>query len=226
LHQVGGPKDDYMGFSAHPTQANVFFSSGHPARGGNIGFQKSEDGGITWRKLSDGINGPVDFHAVAVSPVNPNLIYGWYHNSLQQSTDGGNTWKLLNSNLKNVIALTADTKDENSIYAATTQGAYVSKDKGVTWTGLSADIRNGAVAAIAVNPADASKLLSFSEQLGLTISEDRGVTWKGVQTGIGDEAALFIAYDRKNPTSVYLLTHKNSLYKSTDGGYNWVRINL
>jgi hypothetical protein len=62
LYEVAGPKDDYMGFSVHPTQANVFFSSGHSSRGGNIGFQKSEDGGITWKKLSNGVNGPVDFH--------------------------------------------------------------------------------------------------------------------------------------------------------------------
>ena len=42
LYRVGKSKDDYMGFSTHPTEANVVFSSGHPSSGGNIGFQKSD----------------------------------------------------------------------------------------------------------------------------------------------------------------------------------------
>lgn len=226
LHQVGGVKDDYMGFSIHPTVANVFFSSGHPASGGNIGFQKSEDSGITWSKISNGVNGPVDFHAMTVSSVNPNLIYGWYNGSLQQTTDGGKSWVILKTNLTNVIALAADTSDENVAYAATTKGAYVTKDKGITWSGLSADIRNGAVAAIAVNPSDSSRLLSFSEQLGLAMSEDKGVTWKSIKADFADEAILFITYDRKQPNIVYSLTHKNSLYRSVDGGKVWNKINI
>ncbi|MBI2030127.1 exo-alpha-sialidase, partial [Candidatus Kaiserbacteria bacterium] len=47
LYRVGKSRDDYMGFSPHPTEADVFFTSGHPSRGGNLGFQKSDDGGAT-----------------------------------------------------------------------------------------------------------------------------------------------------------------------------------
>jgi photosystem II stability/assembly factor-like uncharacterized protein len=226
LYQVGNAKDDYMGFSTHPTLENVFFSSGHPADGGNIGFQMSEDAGITWKKVSNGVNGPVDFHAMAISPVNPDLIYGWYKGSLQQSNDNGKNWKILNTHLSNVIALTADTQDENIIYAATTQGAYISNNKGTTWSGLSADIKNGAVTAIAINPSDSSKLLSFSEQLGLVKSEDKGVTWKQITSNFKDEVILFIAYDRKQPNVVYALTNKNSLYKSINDGNVWNKINI
>jgi photosystem II stability/assembly factor-like uncharacterized protein len=161
-----------------------------------------------------------------MSPVNPDLIYGWYNGSLQQTVDGGNTWTIVKTNLANVIALVADSKDERIVYAATAKGAYISKDKGVTWSGISADIKNGAITTIAVDPSNSSKLLSFSEQIGLAMSENGGVTWKAVQTGIGDEIALFIAYDRNNPQSVYLLTHNNLVYKSTDGGYTWVKVNL
>jgi hypothetical protein len=56
LYRVGASMDDYMGFSVHPTESNVFFSSGHPSLGGNIGFMKSLDGGFTWKKISNGVD--------------------------------------------------------------------------------------------------------------------------------------------------------------------------
>lgn len=92
LYRVGQSRDDYMGFSSHPTHSNTFFSSSHPAVGGNLGFQKSADGGITWERIASGLDGPVDFHAMAVSPVNPDLVLGWYKDSLQRSEDGGKRW--------------------------------------------------------------------------------------------------------------------------------------
>lgn len=82
---------DYM---AHPTDATVLFASGHPAGDGNLGFIVSRDGGRTWTKLSDGIGGPVDFHQMDVSKVDPRVIYGVYQ-SLQRSDDGGQTWQLV-----------------------------------------------------------------------------------------------------------------------------------
>ena len=42
---------DYMGFSPDPSNPLVYFSSGHPAGGGNSGFLKSADGGATWAQV-------------------------------------------------------------------------------------------------------------------------------------------------------------------------------
>ncbi len=96
LYSLSNKKDDYMGFSPHPNDSKILYSSGHPESGGNLGFQKSQDGGFTWEKVSDGLEGPVDFHAMTVSPVNPNLIFGWYHGNLQRSINQGKTWKSFN----------------------------------------------------------------------------------------------------------------------------------
>jgi len=43
LYRIGKSRDDYMGFVVHPTEPNVFFTSGHPAKGGNLGVQRSDD---------------------------------------------------------------------------------------------------------------------------------------------------------------------------------------
>jgi len=226
LYRVGKSKDDYMGFSPHPTEANTFFSSGHPSLGGNIGFQKSEDGGVTWKKISNGVNGPVDFHAMAVSPVNPNLVYGWYQGNLQRSSDQGKTWEIVNRNLLPVY-LAADTADENIVYAATPQGqgVMISRDKGATWNSLSTALEGGAVSVIAIHPQDSKVLLTFSERLGgFGKSTDAGATWKKVNEEFNGETILHIAFSRSGPNVVYALTHENKPFKSSDAGDTWIQI--
>ncbi len=226
LYRVGKSNDDYMGFSTHPTEASIVFSSGHPSTGGNIGFQKSEDGGVTWKQVSSGVNGPVDFHAMAVSPVNPNLVYGWYQGNLERSTDQGKNWEIVNRNLLPVY-LAADTQDENIVYAATPQGkgVMVSRDMGATWASLSPELEGGAISVIAVHPQDSKILLAFSEKLGgLGKSIDAGKTWKKVHEGFNRETILQITFSRSTPNIVYGLTHENKLYKSTDTGDTWTQI--
>lgn len=224
LYQISRNRDDYMGFSPHPKSINTFFSSGHPEEGGNIGFQKSEDGGFTWEKLSDGANGPVDFHAMAVSPVNPNLIFGWYQGVLQKTADGGKNWEVVGPTPFVVVSLTADSPDENTLYASSPQGAFISRDKGQKWQELSTELKNTFVSVIAVNPKNSKEILSFSENLRLARSTDEGKTWSKISESFNDGTVLFISYNRQNPNILYVLTEKNIIYKSTDSGITWKKI--
>lgn len=220
LYRIGESEDDFMGFTPHPTNSSIFFSSGHPATGGNIGFQKSEDGGITWQKLSNGVNGPVDFHAMTISSVNPNLVFGWYTGGLQRSIDGGKNWEVVQNTQFPIVSLAADTKDENILYAASPQGLFVSKNKGVSFE----PVLEGFVSVVAVHPSDSQNLLSFSEKEGLAKSNDAGKTWERISEDFGTETPLFIAFNKQQPKIVYILTEKNSIYKSTDSGANWNKV--
>lgn len=220
LNRIGQSQNDYMGFTPHPTDPKIFFSSGHPSTGGNMGFLKSEDGGFSWKKVSNGLNGPVDFHAMAVSPANPNLIYGWFQGALQRTTDEGKSWEIASNTDFPVVNLTADPKDENIVYAATPQGLLVSKNKGSEWNKL----LDGFVSVVAINPQDSQKLLSYSESQQLAKSIDGGKTWEKVNTDLAGETPLFMSFNKQNPDIVYLLTEKNSIYKSSDGGATWIKI--
>jgi len=224
LYQVGPKKDDYMGFSPHPTDSNTFFTSGHPKGGGNIGFQKTSDGGKSWQKVSDGINGPVDFHAMTVSRVNPNLAYGSYAGKLQRSLDGGKKWEQIDTNLTNVISLVSDPVDANTVYAATTDGIMSSSDQGNTWADAAPDVSGAAVTVLAINQTQTTEWISFSEKLGLAKSSDSGKSWKTLKIGAGDDIVLQIANDNKNPQVTYALTRANVVYKTTDGGESWQKV--
>lgn len=218
LYQVGSKRDDYMGFSPHPTDSNIFFSSGHPASGGNIGFQKSEDGGFTWKKISNGLGGPVDFHAMTVSPVDANVAFGWYKGDLQKTTDGGKSWTK-NTTQFPVVHLAVDVRDVQTLYASSPQGLFKSTDSGATWKQL----LNGFVSTSAVNPKSGN-ILSVSEKYELAESSDGGATWKSIPEKFAGETPLFISFYRGNPDIAYLLTEKNSVYKSTDSGHTWQKL--
>lgn len=219
LFAVGSKRDDYMGFLQHPTEPNTFYTSGHSTGGGNIGFQKTTDGGQTWQKISDGINGPVDFHTMAVSKVEPSIVYGSYHGVLQKSTDGGNSWVII-TNAPQAIALTTSPTSKDTVYAATQNGLQVSIDQGTNWKVLGLE---GVVLGVSVSPADANEMLASTQNQGLMKTIDGGITWQAVTTNTAQDI-VFIAYDKNNPEAIYTITQDTSISKSTDGGTSWQKI--
>lgn len=224
LFRIGSSKDDLMGFTAHPTEAGTFFSSGHPARGGNIGFQKSIDGGITWEKVSAGLGGPVDFHAMTVSVVNPEIVYGFFAGRIQKSIDGGRNWEYAKGSIS-PISLSSDPNRESVVYAATQSGVRVSEDKGDSWKSLSPQLEGGAVSVIAFNPHNAQIALTFAETLGgLGKSTDGGLTWSKINETFGGGAVLYIAFSKVQAGVVYSLTNQNSIFKSSDDGATWQKV--
>ncbi len=218
LFRIGKTRDDLMGFSAHPTSPTTFFSSGHPARGGNLGFQRSDDGGVSWEKVSTGIGGPVDFHSLAVSSVSPNIVYGFFRGDIQRSIDGGLNWEIAKGKVA-PISLTSDPFDEKVLYAGTKEGALLSMDSGDSWKSIYTALDGGFVTVYAPHPEDNSFALAFFEQQGgLVKSIDKGATWTKVNEQLGSAAVLYIAYSKQKPDTIYALTNESTLYKSEDKG--------
>lgn len=223
LYRIGGTTNDLMGFTVDAKNPTTFYSSGHPSYGGNIGFQKTIDGGETWEKISDGINGPVDFHTMTVSPVDSNIIYGLFSGQIQKSTDGGTTWMLLDKQPEKIIALVADVADVKTVYASTQQGIWMSSDGGENWESLSTSLEASIVISMSQNPKDRNQILSFSDTLGLASSNDGGKTWASL-AGAPNAVLYFIAFSTSNPQMVYAIDENNQVYKSENSGLTWEKI--
>lgn len=226
LYVVGDKRDDYMGFSPHPTDPNTFFTSGHPSGGGNIGFQKSTDAGRTWQKVSNGANGPVDFHAMAVSQVDPNIVYGIYRGASQRSVDGGKQWEIVNTNLGDaqIISLTTDTSEKDTVYAATTNGLLVSRNQGQTWTLTSENLKSDTITTVAISPKNNQELLAYGQKLGLAKSTDGGKTWTKIDTALAGSPVLYMSYDKSNPSTIYAINQSLEIYKTVDSGTTWNKV--
>lgn len=216
ITRVSKVSDDFMSFAVSPTDSSVFYASGHPKTGGNFGLIKSTDSGVTWQDVSDGLNGPVDFHTMAVDSKNGDNIYGYYAGALQRSLDGGESWEYLNNAPNQIIQLSAGSA-EDQIYAATTNGLYVSDNQGDSWK--LAAFEGETVIAIEVNPVS-SQLIANTNAQGLVLSDDNGETWNRSDFGTSD-TVLYIASSVSEPTKSYLVTKSLKIYQSTDSGLTW-----
>lgn len=225
LSKIGTSEDDFMGFTVHPTRPDVMFASGHPKTGGNIGVVRSDDAGVTWKKISNGASGPVDFHALTISPVNPNLMYGW-HSGLQRSEDGGQSWRKIPGNLDPVYRLVAHPKEEATVFAANGIGLWVSRNRGETWDTLSDTLNTSAVLAFGINPKKPNEMLSYGPVLKLAQSTDAGRTWKTIGNDLGGDIVYLFSFDQNTGETVYAMTKNNLLFKSTNGGASWKKLTI
>lgn len=226
--RLGDREDDFMGFVPHPANPDVFFASGHDAKtGANLGLIASEDGGQTWQQRSEGVNGPVDFHFLVVSPTDPMRLYGLYEAvpSWQMSTDGGYTWtEMPLGSLPLPIFFAADPLDADSVWAATIGGIYRSDNRGETWEEISLGTLNDEPAfAIALHPDgfDAG-IAIYQETGGLSVSTDGGATWETSGRLIENDSVLHIVWSRSDTDVLYAMTRSGAIYRSRDAGTSWV----
>lgn len=209
------PIQDFMGFSPQPGGATVLFASGHPAGGGNLGFIVSTDGGRTWQQRSLGVGGPVDFHQMAASPADPNVVFGVY-GAIQKSNDAGMTWSITGQAPPGMVDLAASAVDADTIYAATENGLYVSRNAGANWRPL---IRGTTVSLVDVAP-DGS-IYTFALGQGLLRAADDESEFVPIGSTWVDPYLFHLAVDPTDPLHFLAATASGRILRSVDGGINW-----
>jgi photosystem II stability/assembly factor-like uncharacterized protein len=226
LSRIGSSTDDFMGFSPHPTDPAIFFRSGHPSGGGNLGVQKSDDGGLSWDTISSGgTGGPVDFHTMTVHPANPNVLFGWFNGQIRRSTDGGTTWEIFPER-RSVLSLAGDPGNAETVYAGTQEGLLISTDQGDTWSSADPSLAGITIIDIEPQPENGDLLLATAEKgiLSFGFSSEGGKSIEELGKLPEGVLAVHIASDPKNREMLYALSKDNGFYKSTDGGQNWQKL--
>lgn len=202
---------DLMGFALHPTDGDVAWASGHPPEGGALGIVKSMDGGATWAPVA--LAGK-DIHALAVSPADPQRVWGFLAGALHRSDDGGATWRIVAPDAPSIFALRGSPEGRDVVLATTGDGIARSVDGGATW-GLLAPLRAYAVAFT----ADGA-LVGAGEDVQR--STDGGVTWTKLASPPGPIA--YLAAHPTDPMTMYAASFRAGVYQSTDGGASWNEI--
>jgi photosystem II stability/assembly factor-like uncharacterized protein len=209
--RVSDHQDDLMGFTPHPREPKTFFATGHPARGGNLGFIVSKDGGVTWQQLSRGARGPVDFHQMDVSRSDPSVVYGVY-GGLQRSRDGGRTWEIVGPEPEGLIDLAVSPESPDKLYAATRGGLLQSRDGGRSW-GPAFMLRRPAT--MVESTADGS-VYAFIAGTGLFQRD--GDNWRRIGTPPGNALILYFA---AVPGRMVAVAQEDKIFVSTDGAMSW-----
>ena len=156
--------------------------------GPGSGLYKSTDGGEHWTNLShnpgmpQGILGRMGVSLVASKPNIVYVICQAENGGLFRSDDAGATWKLVNNEAKlrqrafYYMAIYADPKDPDTVYAPQVDAPWVSHDGGKTFTKLHTP--HGDNHVVWINPDD-TKILLEGNDGGATVSTDGGKTWSG-----------------------------------------------
>jgi len=173
--KVDEQRADYMAFNAPPKPGYPLYASGHPETGGNTGLIQSTDGGKTWQHVSNVIEPSVDFHAMAVSKMDPRIIVGFDSaaRGLFKTTDGGKTWETLQQP-EYINALAISPFDSNVIMAGTDRGIFKSDDGGQSWSQMGSYTKLN-VSALAFD--DDAILFASVDTFGLVSSSNFGESW-------------------------------------------------
>ena len=231
LFSFGCQKDSeaIVSIALHPTNANILYVATNDA------VYKSRDGGGSWEKFPNFSARRVT--TVAIDPMLPATIYaGTMGDAVYKSPDGGQHWLPHNVGLKEHVSFVNQfvfhPALSEKIYAATTVGAYYSKDAGREWE----ERMNGMkevhiVTSIAINHKDPTIIYGGTTG-GMYRSDDEAVTWKKINNGLIPESELMasmalgvnaIELDPVNPDILYAGTTKG-LFRTANKGEQWERI--
>jgi len=190
-----------------PSQPMTFYMG---ATGG--GVWKTEDGGMTWRNISDGYFKTGSIGAIAVADSDPNVIYVGtgeacprgnvsHGDGVYKSTDGGRTWVNVGlRDTRHIARIRIHPQNPDLVYVAALghvfgpnaeRGIFRSKDGGKTWEKvLYVDEKTGAI-DLAMDPTNPRILYAAFWQV-------LRQPWALISGGPG-----------------------SGLYKTTDGGDTW-----
>jgi len=189
-----------------PGQPNVYYFG---STGG--GVWKTEDGGQSWRNVSDGFFGGA-IGAVAVAESDPNVVYVGtgektvrgnvsHGDGLWKSLDAGKTWTHSGlADSRHIPRVRVHPRDPDTVYAAVL-----------------------------------GHLFGPNDERGVFRSIDGGKSWKRILFANRDAGAIDLVLDPSNPRVVYASTWRvrrtpwslesggegSALWKSTDGGDTW-----
>lgn len=221
--------ESVVSIALHPKNADILYVATNDA------VYKSRDGGGTWEKFPSFSARRVT--TLAIDPLLPAAIYaGTMGDAVYKSPDGGQHWLPHNVGLKEHVSFINQfvfhPAASEQVYAATTVGAFYSKDAGREWV----ERMNGMkevhiVTSIAINPKEPAVLYAGTTG-GVYRSDDGVATWKKINNGLIPETELMAAMalgvnaieiDRTNPDVVYAGTTKG-LFRTVNKGEQWERI--
>ncbi len=184
----------------------------------NQGTYRTEDGGLTWARVSDRNQRPMYYSEIFIDPTNPNRLYTPATTSMK-SEDGGRTWELINAQPtydvgvhSDMHAMWIDPGDPAHFYLAGDAGLHETYDGGRSYRKLN-NFNIAQFYAIGVDMRDPYWVYGGLQDNHSFMGPSETRHWEGIlngdwrQIGFGD--GMYQQVDPEN--------HRY-LYSSSNGG--------
>ncbi len=189
--------------------------------GSNSGLYITSNGGSDWTLAPDPGAGIL---SLATGP-DGLVIAGTLGRGIFIGADGGATWNA-SPGLQNAIVfdLSVSSFDASMLYAGTSAGLYVSRDRGSTWDLLGVELDGLSVRAVVASADDPTVLFVGTFGAGVFRSSDSGESWTATTAGLDDLAVRALAVARADEVP-YAATSTGGFFRSTDAGASWRAVN-
>jgi photosystem II stability/assembly factor-like uncharacterized protein len=123
-----------------------------------------------------------------------------------------------------IYSLAINPVDSKILYAATSQGVYVTVDGGKFWCEMTDGLTNPNISTIIIHHQNPD-IVYASGDGGVFKSKGRDTEWEEVNHGLDSLMVKVLALDPNNPETIYAgCIGDGGLFRSYDGGESWSRI--
>ncbi|MCP4360463.1 MAG: hypothetical protein GY796_20835 [Chloroflexi bacterium] len=196
-------------YSLAPVNENIVY-----AGTGSEGILKSEDGGLSWLPLDEGLPASIDVLTILLDPIYENNIYIGTNEGIFKSEDNGATWQQKNRSLTSALAIADQGK---TLYAGSNEGLFRSEDDGEHWELVKEARQDGFLETKALLVDDDSIYLGTTAGFYETFN---GQDWQDRNGPLAREG-LAIRGIVKQEDHLFIGTGQG-IFRSEDNGANWV----
>jgi len=229
----GGPVGNVV---IAPSNESVVYAATSPLINPVSTICRSADSARNWEKRG---TLPSACLSLAVSPLDPNLLYAGINAGICKSTDGGSTWTAYNVGGSDIYGLAVHPTTPSIVYAAgkMTYGIYAvmaffkSTDAGLNWTPTPLHtVNNGAAQSLVLDPANPNTVYIGGNIQGtpnlskVFKSTNGGSTFADISSGLSANgyAVNGLMVHPTNSSIIYSTNFYDGVYRTTNGGTSWI----
>jgi photosystem II stability/assembly factor-like uncharacterized protein len=187
------------------------------AVGGDDGVRLSADGGKTWARSGEGIDGLQQVESLAFDPADRRILYAGTWRQAFRTKDAGVSWNRIAEGMvldATVYAWDFDAANTRDVWVSTCGWVYRSKDGGDRWTRFTSGFTNRRSHSVRRDPNRPGVVYAATVG-GLHRSDDGGATW----ARISRESLVVTALEiDKRSGRLYVGTEGEGVFYSDDGG--------
>jgi len=194
---------------------------------------KTTDGGKTWNSVAAGLIDDSDIMSLRVDATNPSRVYLSACSGIYRSENQGGVWTKLQGipyAARRTHQIVQDTRHPEILYAATTEGLWVTRDAGENWKRTTPkDWVVTGVVVLAGNEGAPGKVVLGTEGQGVLVSEDAGENFLGANAGFRHLVVKQLVADTwQDPRHLLLWTEQGveRIWESRDAGKSWAPMQL